>query len=63
MIRGFAVMRGATSAISRSSAAIAARVHLSSTSIAFSHSITIVTCGSDLVVGFFDAVLAMARLI
>src|SRR3954466_11684857 len=46
MIRGFAVIRGATSAISRSSADIAAPVHLSWTSIAFSHSITIVTAGS-----------------
>src|SRR5690348_16000982 len=45
MMRGFAAMRGATSAISRSSAAIAAPVHLSSTSIAFSHSITMVTAG------------------
>src|SRR5690348_4838663 len=47
MIRGFAAMRGATSAISRSSAAIAADVHLSSTSIAFSHSITTVTAGTS----------------
>src|SRR6185503_11702283 len=45
MIRGFAAIFGATSAISRSSAAIAALVHLSSTSIAFSHSITMVTAG------------------
>src|SRR4029079_11067448 len=43
MMRGLALMRGPTSAISRSSAAIATPVHLSSTSIAFSHSMTIVT--------------------
>jgi hypothetical protein len=46
VILGFAAILGATAAISRCNAAIAARVHLSSTSIAFSHSMTIVTAGS-----------------
>src|SRR4029078_10431398 len=45
MMRGLALMRGATSAISRSSADMAAPVHLSSTSMAFSHSMTMVTAG------------------
>jgi hypothetical protein len=48
MIRGLALIRGATAAISRSKAAMAADVHLSWTSIAFSHSMTIVTAGSGL---------------
>src|SRR4051812_35234281 len=46
MTRGFAARRGATAASSRSRPDIAARVHLSSTSMAFSHSITMVIAGS-----------------
>src|SRR6476660_7337672 len=46
MMRGFADIFGPTAASSLSSADIAAFVHLSSTSMAFSHSMTIVTAGS-----------------
>jgi hypothetical protein len=63
-------MRGATLSSSRSNAAIAALVHLSSTSIAFSHSMTMVTGGSfvpeevfaTLVAGAFAAVVLVVGL-